>query len=299
MSQNEFENPLIADNDKKENNNSLHKEAEVNYFTFCGKKRRFPGKNDIRGIISTFFLFFLPTCFFIAVAVALYLKDHQINILIIGLTALPLFLITIVSFLDVSTSYPGYQEGEKVDIEEFRKNAPTQTIKNTTFILKYCTTCHIVRKPRCFHCDICGKCVLRHDHHCGFISNCVGKYNTKNFYIFLIIYFIYSGYVFTCSIYMILILLSNPEEVQEKNTGYSVIAAILILYSGMFLLFAITMLCRHTCLISKNVTSNEEIRKKYDYTVFDLGCLNNWKEVFSPKIEEENILEKINNVQVV
>ncbi len=40
-----------------------------------------------------------------------------------------------------------------------------------------CKKCDLSRLPKCHHCKLCKKCVLGMDHHCPYVSNCVGYYN--------------------------------------------------------------------------------------------------------------------------
>ena len=49
-----------------------------------------------------------------------------------------------------------------------------------------CITCQIIRPPGASHCRICDNCVFDFDHHCVFISNCVGRRNHKYFVLFLV-----------------------------------------------------------------------------------------------------------------
>ena len=48
-----------------------------------------------------------------------------------------------------------------------------------------CPDCSVIRTPRCRHCNLCGVCVDRFDHHCPWVNNCIGKGNYAQFYIFV------------------------------------------------------------------------------------------------------------------
>ena len=40
-----------------------------------------------------------------------------------------------------------------------------------------CENCDSMKPPRAHHCRTCGRCVMRMDHHCPWINNCVGANN--------------------------------------------------------------------------------------------------------------------------
>ncbi|KAK8802954.1 hypothetical protein WA588_002114, partial [Blastocystis sp. NMH] len=52
--------------------------------------------------------------------------------------------------------------------------------------VRRCTFCHIYTPPRAFHCRLCDTCVRNYDHHCPWVSNCVGLRNHRFFMGFLL-----------------------------------------------------------------------------------------------------------------
>ncbi|KAL0892563.1 hypothetical protein ABMA27_015661 [Loxostege sticticalis] len=55
----------------------------------------------------------------------------------------------------------------------------------------YCEICKEYRPPKSWHCHKCKVCILRRNHHCNFISRCVGMYNQR-YYLLYQTYFLVS-----------------------------------------------------------------------------------------------------------
>jgi hypothetical protein len=50
-----------------------------------------------------------------------------------------------------------------------------------------CPDCKVIKTLRSRHCNVCGVCIERMDHHCSWLNNCVGV-NNHNSYLFFVIY---------------------------------------------------------------------------------------------------------------
>lgn len=50
----------------------------------------------------------------------------------------------------------------------------------------YKDECKEVVPPRTYHCDYCGRCVIRMDHHCLWMGTCIGLLNYKFYWQFLL-----------------------------------------------------------------------------------------------------------------
>lgn len=49
----------------------------------------------------------------------------------------------------------------------------------------YCNYCKRWRPPDCLHCKKCNTCVMKRDHHCTFLVNCIGRHNRRYYILFL------------------------------------------------------------------------------------------------------------------
>lgn len=147
-------------------------------------------------------------------------------------------------------------------------------IKDVTVKQKYCWTCKIYRPPRSKHCGICDNCVLRFDHHCPFLGNCVGLHNYRYFCTLL-----YSSLLFlSLAIYTIGAWFAETVEsviIDEPLTLF------LMLYMFVFFLGVAVLSAYHTFITTKNLTTNEHVVDYYSgNNPFDLGLLSNMRHTW-------------------
>ncbi len=158
---------------------------------------------------------------------------------------------------------------------------------------RHCTSCQLFKPDRTHHCRICDRCILRMDHHCPWIANCVGYNNYK---VFLLLLF----YVICCLCFvlggMARRLAYAFRPVLNTNTFLLEDLPVCIVYLlCLFLFIAVSMFFTfHVNLTLNNLTTIELREKKNSedkYVVhrfkiahakFDNGWWANFYEVFGP-----------------
>src|SRR5690606_31440277 len=59
---------------------------------------------------------------------------------------------------------------------------------------RFCQRCSLDKGAAIHHCRTCERCVLRFDHHCPWINNCVGERNHAAFLVLLLYVSLGAGY---------------------------------------------------------------------------------------------------------
>jgi len=83
---------------------------------------------------------------------------------------------TIITHTLAMVTSPGFVDQDKLNKEK---------IKNKISEYPFCKKCENPRPFKSHHCSTCQGCILKMDHHCPWIANCVGFGNQKFFYQFL------------------------------------------------------------------------------------------------------------------
>jgi len=174
-------------------------------------------------------------------------------------------------------------------------------INKITVKQKWCMTCSVYRPPRSKHCSFCDNCVLRFDHHCTWLGNCVGLHNYRFFVIL-----IYSATIFlTETIVTIFRIIGMKEHDGTYDRPISVWhpteffgragkwlakvtepvwedlwMCLLLIYCFLLLIAVLLLSIYHTVVSLQNLTTNEHVKNYYRDNPFDFGPSLNCRQIY-------------------
>lgn len=168
-------------------------------------------------------------------------------------------------------------------------------------LMQWCGVCQGYKAPRSHHCRKCGRCVLKMDHHCPWINNCVGWGNHAHFTSFLsfaVLGCAQSSFILSFSLYRginrtwyLYRNIHNVPIVYLNLYGFILcvfalgLAVGVVLAVGMLLFFQVRAIIRNRTGIEDWILEKAIHRRKDSEEVFtfpyNLGPWNNIKQVIN------------------
>ncbi|KAK6135502.1 hypothetical protein DH2020_030755 [Rehmannia glutinosa] len=200
----------------------------------------------------------------------------------------------LILFYRCSSKDPGYIRMNIHDPENMKDDEPLLKIEiNNPALLagnwsQLCATCKIVRSLRAKHCSTCDRCVEQFDHHCPWVSNCIGKKNKWDFFLFLVLEVL--AMLITGAVALTRVL-TDPLAPSTfgawlSHAGNQHVGALSFILADFFLLSGVGVLtCVQASQIARNITTNEMANiMRYSYlrgpggrfrNPYDHGCKKN------------------------
>ena len=165
------------------------------------------------------------------------------------------------------------------------------TNRNPPMHSKVCKYCETHKPERCHHCSVCGRCVLAMDHHCPWMANCIGYFNYRYFYLFLVYMFLGCSFcVVVCSwSYPVLRVLAGEKNIRIPGP----VVFVFVVTTSVAIAVGI-LLGWHTYLVLNAQTTIEYYKSRAKrlgarsahgevyVNEYDLGRRKNWQSVFGP-----------------
>ncbi|XP_051951645.1 palmitoyltransferase ZDHHC15A [Xyrauchen texanus] len=150
--------------------------------------------------------------------------------------------------------------------------------------IRFCHLCRLIKPDRCHHCSVCQICVLKMDHHCPWLNNCIGFSNYKFFMLFLLYSFLYC---------LLIVTTVTPTCInlwlgKLFDSCVKLHVLFLTLVSAMFAVTLCFLLLFHIWLLANNKTTLEWLSVPFfvdgpDSEAFDVGSQANFVQVFGKK----------------
>ncbi|KAI9118816.1 hypothetical protein K1719_010261 [Acacia pycnantha] len=156
------------------------------------------------------------------------------------------------SFLVCVLTDPGQVPSSYLPDVEGRENTNHANGKDS-LEHKRCDKCFTYKPPRTHHCRVCRRCILKMDHHCMWINNCVGYWNYKAF--FLLTLYATIASIHSTAIFISFVLQKDWDSLKGRSLKIYYVACGLILISLVTTL--LTLLGWHIYIVLHNMTTIE------------------------------------------
>jgi len=171
--------------------------------------------------------------------------------------------------------------GTSVNLQEMKKSGER----------RHCKWCSKYKPDRCHHCRVCRTCILKMDHHCPWIYNCVGFKNYKYFFLLLL-------YAVMATHFIVWTMVESVQRSLETQAPFLTmfihvfgvtlagwIGLILTLFFSfhiwlMFQAMTIIEFCEKSSQPRKDQQGGE--KKSFYASVYSGGCYGNIKAVLGP-----------------
>ncbi|KAL0926717.1 hypothetical protein M5K25_002961 [Dendrobium thyrsiflorum] len=260
-----------------------------NVFFFRGRVICGP---DPRGLLLTSVSVFLSEWIFCSYVCSTLLH----HFVLIITSSLLLTTVVIVSLILASTRDPGiiprYESSPSEDIASgSRVRSRRITIDDIEIKIKYCRICKIFRPPRSCHCPVCDNCVEKFDHHCPWLSQCVGLRNYRYYMMFIFSALVFFIYMLSFSWWKIGKKMSENEWGAFRAAAELPETFALALFSFTAIGFLGGLAIFQCYLIVLNQTARENFKQRYSKSrnPYDKGMINNIKEALFTRLPPSKI----------
>ncbi|XP_005291847.1 palmitoyltransferase ZDHHC15 isoform X1 [Chrysemys picta bellii] len=178
-----------------------------------------------------------------------------------------------------------YENEERPEVQrqilvEIARKLPVYT-RTGNGAIRFCDRCQLIKPDRCHHCSVCAMCVLKMDHHCPWVNNCVGFSNYKFFLLFLMYSLLYCMYI-AATVFKYVIKYWTDELTNGRSKFH---VLFLLFVAVMFFLSLMFLFGYHCWLISRNRSTLEAFSAPVfqngpDKNGFNLGFVKNLQQVF-------------------
>ncbi|KAM8866291.1 palmitoyltransferase ZDHHC12-A [Synchiropus picturatus] len=156
-------------------------------------------------------------------------------------------VLSVILYFAVSLKDPGFvmMDSEQAAGEETEAMIPDCRQRR-------CGYCLLQQPMRARHCQTCGRCVRRFDHHCPWIENCVGEGNHRCFLLYLLVQL-------TALLWALRQALSGVSPIVSWDQWFRVngVLLVVVVLVGVMSLVVLLLLGCHLYLISINCTTWE------------------------------------------